>query len=72
LEKIVTVSGDPYEASKEAHALAIMTEWDQYQSLDYSRIYNQMHKPAFIFDGRNVLSKQRLESLGFEVHALGK
>ena len=72
LGKSVIVANDPYEASKGAHAIAIITEWDQYQSLDYTRIYDQMCKPAFVFDGRNVAPKQRLESLGFEVHALGK
>jgi UDPglucose 6-dehydrogenase len=72
IKRFVTVADDPYEASKGAHALVIMTEWDEYQNLDYARIYSHMCKPAFIFDGRNVAPKHRLESIGFEVYAVGK
>jgi UDPglucose 6-dehydrogenase len=72
LRNIVTIVDDPYIASNEAHAIAIMTDWDQYKTLDYAQIYRQMCKPAFIFDGRNVASKRYLESIGFEVHSVGK
>jgi UDPglucose 6-dehydrogenase len=44
---------DPYKAAEGAHAVAILTEWKQYKELDYSRIYDSMAKPAFLFDGRN-------------------
>lgn len=71
-KNFVNVAADPYEAAKGAHAIAIITEWDQYKNLDYTQIYNKMCKPAFVFDGRNVASKRRLESIGFEVYALGK
>ena len=63
---------DVYEAAKGAHALAIMTEWDQYAKLDYERIFNSMVKPAFIFDGRNILNHRELHQMGFNVYAIGK
>ena len=52
--------------------MALMTEWKQYAGLDYQRIYDSMVKPAFIFDGRNILDHRRLHKLGFNVYAIGK
>lgn len=63
---------DPYEAAKEADAIAVMTEWDLYKTLDYQKLFNSMRKPAFLFDGRNILDHNELMSIGFEVHAIGK
>ncbi len=63
---------DPYEAVKEADAVVVMTEWDLYKTLDYQKIYDSMRKPAFIFDGRNILDHEELIKIGFEVHAIGK
>ena len=63
---------DPYEAAKGAHAVAIMTEWALYRSLDWEKIYKSMEKPAFLFDGRNILDHERLYNLGFNVYPLGR
>jgi len=63
---------DPYKAAKGAHAIALMTEWDIYKTLDYGKIYKEMEKPAFIFDGRNLLDHSKLFEIGFEVYPLGK
>jgi len=63
---------DPYKAAKSAHAIALMTEWDIYKTLDYEKIYKEMEKPAFIFDGRNLLDHSNLFEIGFEVYPLGK
>ena len=63
---------DPYAASHKAHAIAIMTEWDLYKDLDYERIFNTMEKPAFIFDGRNILDHEKLFNIGFNVFTIGK
>jgi UDPglucose 6-dehydrogenase len=63
---------DPYKAAEGAHAVAVMTEWKQYANLDYQKIYDAMVKPAFIFDGRNILDHERLHKLGFNVFAIGK
>merc|ERR1712167_454533 len=61
---------DVYESCKNCHAIAVMTEWDMFKELDYQRIYDSMVKPAFIFDGRNILDHDALRKIGFEVHAI--
>ena len=63
---------DPYEAAKGAHAIAIITDWNSFAELDYQRLYDSMEKPAFIFDGRNILDHRKLFEIGFEVYPLGK
>lgn len=71
LERVEFVE-DVYEAAKGAHALAVMTEWDEYRHLDYQRIWESMEKPAFIFDGRNLLNHQSLFEIGFSVFPIGR
>jgi UDPglucose 6-dehydrogenase len=61
----------PYEACKAAHAIAILTEWDEFVHYDWQKIYDNMQKPAFVFDGRNILDKKALEAIGFEYHGIG-
>lgn len=68
----ITTSPDVYSACDGSHALATLTEWDEFKTLDYERIYKSMAKPAFIFDGRNILDHEKLREIGFEVHAIGK
>ncbi|MBU4186181.1 MAG: nucleotide sugar dehydrogenase, partial [Proteobacteria bacterium] len=63
---------DPYEAAAGSYAIAIMTEWDIYKGLDYEKIYRSMIKPAFFFDGRNIVDHQRLFEIGFNVFPIGK
>ncbi|MDP5081732.1 MAG: nucleotide sugar dehydrogenase [Winogradskyella sp.] len=70
--KLTKSFDDPYEATKDAHAIAIMTEWDEFKSYDWKKIYNQMKKPAFIFDGRNILNKDEMTNIGFEYSSIGK
>jgi UDPglucose 6-dehydrogenase len=62
---------DPYAACKDAHAIAILTEWDEFKEYDWKKIYDSMLKPAFIFDGRNILDGQQLEKIGFHYQAIG-
>ena len=77
-EDLVGVDGnlvferDPYAAAAGAHAVAVLTEWDIYRRLDYRRIFDSMIKPAFIFDGRNILDHQALHAIGFNVYSIGK
>lgn len=68
----VTFEPDPYRAASGAHAIAVVTEWPQFAALDYEVIFRSMVKPAFVFDGRNILDHQRLFDLGFNVLPLGK
>lgn len=63
---------DPYRAAEGAHAIAVMTEWSDYPALDYRRIYESMAKPAFVFDGRNILDHRALFAIGFNVFPIGK
>ncbi|MGR3175922.1 MAG: nucleotide sugar dehydrogenase [Candidatus Scalindua sp.] len=62
---------DPYVAAKNAHAIAVLTEWECYKALDYKKIFESMEKPAFIFDGRNILPHKELFEMGFNVIPLG-
>ena len=53
-------------------AIAILTEWDSFKTLDYQKIYDSMQKPAFIFDGRNIVDIPALQKIGFHCWAVGK
>lgn len=70
-KKLLTVKSDPYKASENAHAIAILTEWDAFKTYDWERIYNTMQKPAFIFDGRGILDKEQIEKIGFTYYKIG-
>ena len=67
----ITVSEDVYETCKGAHAIAILTEWDEFKTYDWQKIYQNMQKPAFVFDGRNLLDGQELQKIGFVFQAIG-
>jgi len=71
-KKGVMYETDPYKAAKGAHAVAVLTEWDVYKTLDYKRIFKSMVQPAFLFDGRNILEHKKLFDMGFNVFAIGK
>merc|ERR1719198_2027166 len=68
----IHIEDDVYIACAGAHAIAILTEWDVFKTLDYQKIFNSMSKPAFIFDGRNILDHRKLSEIGFTVWAVGK
>ncbi|KAK4773358.1 hypothetical protein SAY87_028377 [Trapa incisa] len=70
--KHVSVAWDPYQAAKGAHGLCILTEWDEFKELDYEKIYESMQKPAFVFDGRNIVDVARLRKMGFIAYSIGK
>jgi len=68
----VVFEQDPYLAARGAHAIALLTEWDAYRALDYEKIFDSMEKPAFVFDGRNLLDHEALYRIGFSVFPIGK
>jgi UDPglucose 6-dehydrogenase len=68
----ITYELDPYEAAKGAHAIAVLTDWKLFKDYDYEKLYRLMEKPAFIFDGRNLLDHQKLFDIGFNVFPLGQ
>lgn len=71
-DALVHSVSDPYEATKDAHAILVITEWDEFKTLDYKKIFQDMKKPAFLFDGRNILDVQNLKEIGFEVYSIGR
>ena len=68
----VIVYKDPYEAAEGAYAILILTEWDQFKDLDFEKIYRGMRKPAFIYDGRNILDLESLKTIGFKAIGIGQ
>ena len=71
-ERPIAFEVDPYRAVQGAHAIAVLTEWEDYRRLDYQKIFDAMTKPAFVFDGRNILDHKRLFEIGFNVFPIGK
>lgn len=71
-EPRLSIAQSAYEACAGAHAIAIVTEWDEFKKLDYAKIYEAMPKPAFIFDGRNILDLAALRKIGFKASGIGK
>jgi UDPglucose 6-dehydrogenase len=68
----VTVVNDPYDAMDKAHAIAVLTEWDEFVTYHWDKIYQAMMKPAFVFDGRALLNQEELKDKGFEVFSIGR
>ncbi|MFM7376071.1 MAG: UDP-glucose 6-dehydrogenase [Chthoniobacterales bacterium] len=68
----LVVAKSAEEAADGAHALAVLTEWDEFKKIDFAKVHRAMHKPAFVFDGRNILPCAELQKLGFRVFAIGK
>jgi len=62
----------PAAAVADAHAIVVLTEWEEFKTYDYKEFYDKMQKPAFVFDGRGILKHKELEDIGFEVHTIGK
>ena len=72
IETNVTIAQDAYVAANEAHAIVVLTEWDEFKQVDAKRVFDGMRRPAFIFDGRNILDRNKLTQEGFEVHCIGR
>jgi UDPglucose 6-dehydrogenase len=68
----VSIADDPYEAARDADAILVLTEWDIFKSLDFTKIYETMRKPAFIYDGRNILDIEALRQIGFDAQSIGR
>src|SRR5690606_37076662 len=70
--RLVTVVNEPYEACRDVHAIAILTEWDEFKAYDWARIKENMKRPSFVFDGRKILDREQLEGIGFKYYAIGE
>lgn len=69
--RLLKVVNEPYSACKEAHAIAILTEWDEFVEYDWERIFKAVIKPAFVFDGRKILDHNKMSEIGFQYSAIG-
>lgn len=72
IEKLVYIHSEPYKAMENAHAITILTEWDEFIDYDWKVVYEKMFKPAFIFDGRNILDPEKMKEIGFKYRGIGK
>ena len=72
IDEHVEVVDSVGKASTGAHAVAVLTEWDEFKTVDFKSIFNHMLKPAFLFDGRNILDHASLKEIGYDVYAIGK
>lgn len=72
IEENVIYEEDPYKAAAGCHAIAILTDWNIYKNLDFRKIYKSMIKPAFLFDGRNIVNHAKCFKIGFNVYPVGK
>ncbi|MCG8476585.1 MAG: UDP-glucose 6-dehydrogenase [Cytophagales bacterium] len=70
--ELVVVYREPVMALKRAHAIAVLTEWDEFAEYDWQSVYKEMYKPAFVFDGRNILDGEQMRQIGFEYKGIGK
>ena len=61
----------PYEAARGAHALLLLTEWEEFRSLDWERIRREMEVPVLV-DGRNLLDPGQMQEAGFEHCSVGR
>ena len=72
IDKQLVICSSGEEAANQAHGIAVLTEWDEFKDINFPAVYNAMYKPAFVFDGRNVLDHAALREQGFDVYAIGK
>lgn len=70
--KFLKVETDPYEACKGAHAVAVLTGWDEFRTYNWKVIFENMLKPAFVFDGRGILDGRKMEDIGFVYYKIGE
>ncbi|MDF1824535.1 MAG: UDP-glucose 6-dehydrogenase [Verrucomicrobiales bacterium] len=68
----IQVCPDAAAAVEGANAILVLTEWDEFKDLDFEALFESMVKPAWIFDGRNLLDHAKLREIGFKVRAIGK
>ena len=71
-KQLVKVVTNPLDEIENTHAIAILTEWDEFKDIDWQNIYTKMMKPAFIFDGRRLLNKEKIEAIGFKYYRIGQ
>src|SRR5690606_19103487 len=71
-KKGLTTHNNPYDACNGAHTIAILTEWDEFKTYGWQKIYDKMEKPAYVFDGRSIHEKNKSNEIGFVYYSIGK
>ena len=70
--KNIFIHNNYFDAIHKTHAIAILTEWDEFKNYDWKSIFKVVIKPAFVFDGRNILDSENLKKIGFNIYNLGR
>lgn len=68
----ITVVSSPFDVCDNASAVLVLTEWDEFKTLDYEEVHRRMLKPANLLDGRLILDHNKIREIGFDVFAVGK
>jgi UDPglucose 6-dehydrogenase len=64
---------DSYQdAVQDADAIAILTDWQEFNDIDFMEIYQKMKKPSYLFDGRNLLDQDAIKKIGFNYYGIGR
>jgi len=69
--RLLKIVNEPLKALDDAHAIAILTEWDEFKGYDWKLIKDRMKRPSFIFDGRCLLDSAMMKSLNFSYYTIG-
>ncbi|WP_107040076.1 nucleotide sugar dehydrogenase [Brumimicrobium mesophilum] len=69
--RFLKVVNEPYSAMENAHAIAVLTEWDEFIEYDWKKVFESVIKPAFVFDGRKILNEKLMLDLGFNYTSIG-
>jgi len=72
VKKNVTIHKSAEEACIGVDGIVVLTEWDEFKTLDWQKIYDASSKPAYVFDGRGILDAKALEKIGFNVEKIGR
>ena len=67
----MSLASTALDACKQKEAIVIATEWKEFREIDWQTVYNDMTKPAFVFDGRLLVDADKLRQIGFKVCSLG-
>jgi len=60
-----------YDALKDAEALFVLTEWNEFRNPDYDKMKSSLKNPV-VFDGRNIFAPDKMKELGFTYYSIGR
>ena len=71
-KSMVNFANEPFLNISNYNIIAIMTEWDEFITYEWKKIYSNIKKPAYIFDGRNILNSELIKKIGFNYSGIGR